>query len=97
MLCIQVMVLTSYMIACALGCRISYCLMQGCFIVSLLQGTVPLKGNVALALHSTARSSRVKHSILALNAHVASECRVVNHSRLVRVLSIVSHSSLGLD
>ena len=58
--------------------------------------TVPLKGNVALALHSMARSSRIKHSILALNAHVASERRVVNHSRLVRVLSIVSCSSLGL-
>ena len=58
--------------------------------------TVPLKGNVALALHSTARSSRIKRSILALNAHSASERRVVNHSRLVRVLSIVSRSSLGL-
>ena len=58
--------------------------------------TVPLKGNVALALHSMARSSRIKRSILALNAHSASERRVVNHSRLVRVLSIVSRSSLGL-
>ena len=58
--------------------------------------TVPLKGNVALALHSTVRSSRTKRSILALNAHSASERRVVNHSRLVRVLSIVSRSSLGL-
>ena len=58
--------------------------------------TAPLKGNVALALHSTARSSRIKHSILALNAHSASESRVVNHSRLVRVLSIASRSSLGL-
>ena len=58
--------------------------------------TVPLKGNVALALHSTARSSRIKRSILVLNAHSASEHRVVNHSRLVRVLSIVSRSSLGL-
>ena len=58
--------------------------------------TVPLKGNIALALHSTARSSRIKRSILALNARSASEHRVVNHSRLVRVLSIVSRSSLGL-
>ena len=62
----------------------------------LVYFTVPLKGNVALALHSTARTSRIKHSILALNAHSASERRVVNHSRLVRVFSIVSHSSLGL-
>ena len=58
--------------------------------------TVPLKGNIALALHSMARSLRIKHSILTLNAHVASERRVVNHSRLVRVLSIVSRSSVGL-
>ena len=61
-----------------------------------IEATVPLKGNIALALHSTAQSSRIKYSILALNAHVASERRVVNHSRLVRVLSIVSCSSLGL-
>ena len=61
-----------------------------------MYSTVSLKGNVTLALHSMARFSRIKHSILALNAHVASEHRVVNHSRLVQVLSIVSRSSLGL-
>ena len=64
---------------------------RGCYIT-----TVPLKGNVTLALHSTLDPRELDTLYSRSNTHITSKHKAVNHSGLVRVLSIVFHSSLGL-
>ena len=61
-----------------------------------MDNTVQLKGNVSLVLHFMLYPQELNTLYSCSNTHIASKCKVVNHSILIRVLSIASCLNLGL-